>query len=57
MKMSMEVKAERKEARKQARIKENRENEIAAHKAQPEVKELTITIEWKKSRIANVLRF
>lgn len=51
MKMTEEVKAERREARKAEKKRLLRLEHIAAIKAQKPVKSMTINIEWKKSRM------
>jgi hypothetical protein len=49
--MTEEVKIERREARKLERKKVKELKEMEAYKNQKPVKEMTITIEWKKSRM------
>ena len=51
MRMSKEEKAERREARKLERKRANQLEAIEAGKAQKPVKSMTISIEWKKSRM------
>lgn len=50
MKLTQDEKQARAEARKQAKIASKNQAIIDAQKAQPDVKELTINIEWTKSR-------
>lgn len=49
MKLTEQEKKERLEARRKARSEAKESARIEAEKNQPEVKEITITIEWKKS--------
>lgn len=50
MKLTLEEKAARKEDRKQSRIQARETARIESERNQKPVKELTITVEWKKSR-------
>ena len=49
MKLTEQEKKERLEARRKARAEAKEQARIEAEKNQPHVKEITITIEWKKS--------